>query len=150
MSAAQPACFSTGSTDSARTFTPRLSNSGLILASAPSSVVQMGVKSFGCEKIAPQESPSHSWRLIVPSLDSAVKSGAVSPIVKLIFGSVPETDSGTAIFRVGYAPKAYQSGWKCLSRATSETPGSTPGREPPAGRQGGAGNRLLTERSVQN
>src|ERR1700761_5582106 len=84
MSAAQPSCFSTGSTDSARIFTPRLSNSGLILAGAPGSVVQIGVKSFGCEKIAPQESPSHSWRLIVPSLDSAVKSGAVSPIVKLI------------------------------------------------------------------
>ena len=46
--------------------------------------MQIGVKSFGCEKSTPQESPSHSWKLTGPSLVSAVKSGAMSPIVKLI------------------------------------------------------------------
>ncbi len=57
----------------------RLSNSGLALENAPSSVVQTGVKSFGCEKRIPQLSPSQSWKLMVPSVVSAVKSGAVSP-----------------------------------------------------------------------
>ena len=57
----------------------RLSNSGLALEKAPSSVVHTGVKSLGCEKRIPQLSPSHSWKLMVPSVVSAVKSGAVSP-----------------------------------------------------------------------
>src|SRR5437763_12308474 len=61
------------------TLTLRRSNSGLRRAASPSSVVQTGVKSFGCEKRTPQLSPSHSWKLIVPSVVSAVKSGAVSP-----------------------------------------------------------------------
>ena len=46
--------------------------------------MQIGVKSFGCEKSTAQESPIQSWKLIAPSVVSAVKSGAVSPIVKLI------------------------------------------------------------------
>jgi hypothetical protein len=37
--------------------TLRLSNSGLILARWPSSVVHTGVKSFGCENSTHQESP---------------------------------------------------------------------------------------------
>ena len=40
-----------------------------------------GVKSFGCEKSTAHESPSHSWKWIVPSVVCASKSGAVSPIV---------------------------------------------------------------------
>ena len=56
----------------------RLSNSGLAFEKAPSSVVQTGVKSLGWER-TPQLSPSHSWKLMVPSVVSAVKSGAVSP-----------------------------------------------------------------------
>ena len=43
-----------------------------------------GVKARGCEKSTPHESPSHSWKLIVPSVVSASKSGAVSPIVRAI------------------------------------------------------------------
>ena len=35
---------------------------------APSSVVQTGVKSFGCETITAQLPPSHSWKLIRPSV----------------------------------------------------------------------------------
>ena len=62
------------------TLTLRLSNSGLSLATAPSSVVHTGVKSLGWLNKTPQESPSHSWKLIVPSVVSAVKSGAVSPM----------------------------------------------------------------------
>jgi enoyl-CoA hydratase len=42
-------------------------------------VVQTGVKSLGWENRMPQLSPSHSWKLMVPSVVSAVKSGAVSP-----------------------------------------------------------------------
>src|ERR1700755_3205207 len=76
MSAAHASCRSSGSTDRPITFTPRLSNSGLIFAMYPSSVVQIGVKSFGCENSTPHESPSQSWKLIFPSVVSAGKSGA--------------------------------------------------------------------------
>ncbi len=61
------------------TFTLRLSNSGFSAATRPSSVVQTGVKSLGCENSTAQLSPFHSWKLIVPSVVSAVKSGASSP-----------------------------------------------------------------------
>src|SRR6476661_5410270 len=64
--------------------TPRRSNSGLIFAMYPSSVVHTGVKSFGCENRTPHESPSQSWKLIRPSVVSASKSGAVSPICRAI------------------------------------------------------------------
>ena len=79
MSPAQPLWDSTGSTEIPMSLVFRLSNSGLALAKAPSSVVQTGVKSLGWENRIPQLSPSHSWKLIVPSVVSAVKSGAVSP-----------------------------------------------------------------------
>src|SRR5690348_15334603 len=62
----------------------RLSNSGLRRAMVPSSVVQTGVKSFGCENSTPQELPSQSWKRILPSVVSASKSGAVSPIANVI------------------------------------------------------------------
>ena len=61
------------------TFVLRLSNSGLSAATRPSSVVHTGVKSFGCENRTAQLSPFQSWKLIVPSVVSAVKSGASSP-----------------------------------------------------------------------
>ncbi len=54
----------------------RWSNSFLRPATAPSSVVQTGVKSFGCENRIAHPSPIHSWKLMVPSVVSAVKSGA--------------------------------------------------------------------------
>src|ERR1035438_9751333 len=73
-------CLSTGSTLSPISLTPRLSNSGLSLASAPSSVVQTGVKSFGCENTSAQLLPIQSWNLILPSVVSASKSGATAPI----------------------------------------------------------------------
>src|ERR1700722_15826676 len=57
----------------------RLANSSFSLATAPSSVVQTGVKSLGYENSTPHPSPSHSWKLTVPSVVSAVKSGASSP-----------------------------------------------------------------------
>ena len=65
-------------------FTFRRSNSGLIFAMYPSSVVHTGVKSFGCEKSTAHESPIQSWKLISPSVVWALKSGAVSLMVKLI------------------------------------------------------------------
>ena len=79
MSPAQPLWDSTESTERPISLVLRLSNSGLALENAPSSVVQTGVKSFGWENRIPQLSPSHSWKLMVPSVVSAVKSGAVSP-----------------------------------------------------------------------
>src|SRR4030081_2180005 len=78
-------CLSTGSTLSPISLTPRLSNSGFSLASAPSSVVQTGVKSLGCENSIAQELPIQSWNLIGPSVVFASKSGAVSPIANVIF-----------------------------------------------------------------
>src|SRR5215470_17914388 len=57
----------------------RLSNSDLSFATEPSSVVQTGVKSFGCENSIAHLSPIQSWNLIGPSVVSAVKSGAVAP-----------------------------------------------------------------------
>ena len=67
--------------------TPRWSNSGLIFAMYPSSVVHTGVKSFGCEKSTAHESPIQSWKPMRPSVVSASKSGAVSPICKPISDS---------------------------------------------------------------
>ena len=43
-----------------------------------------GVKSFGCENSTAHESPIQSWNRIVPSVVSASKSGAVSPIFSVI------------------------------------------------------------------
>ena len=79
MSSAHFSWFSVESTDRSMTLTPLRSNSGLIRARWPSSVVQIGVKSFGCEKGSAHESPIQSWNLILPSVVSASKSGAVSP-----------------------------------------------------------------------
>src|SRR5215469_17697966 len=80
MSSAHLEWRSTGSTESPISLTPRLSNSGFNLATAPNSVVQTGVKSFGCENNSAQEPPSQSWNLILPSVVSASKSGATAPI----------------------------------------------------------------------
>ena len=70
---ALPSCRVTRpeSTDRPMSFVLRRSNSALRAAKAPSSVVQTGVKSFGCENKMPQLSPSHSWKLMVPSVVSA-------------------------------------------------------------------------------
>src|SRR6516225_591585 len=80
MSSDHLACRSTGSTDKPISLTPRLSNSGFNFASAPSSVVQTGVKSFGWENSIAQLLPIQSWNLILPSVVSASKSGATAPI----------------------------------------------------------------------
>src|SRR5215475_10179947 len=80
MSSDHLAWRSTGSTERPISLTPRLSNSGFNLARAPSSVVQTGVKSFGCENKSAQLSPIQSWNLIFPSVFWASKSRAVAPI----------------------------------------------------------------------
>src|SRR6266700_5757763 len=80
MSLAHSECLVTGSTLKPISLTPRLSNSGFSFASAPSPVVQTGVKSFGCENNSAQEFPIQSWNLILPSVVSASKSGATAPI----------------------------------------------------------------------
>src|SRR6516225_10600528 len=76
--------LSIGSTDKPRILTPRLSNSGLSRAIVPSSVVQTGVKSFGCENSTAQLLPIQSWKRILPWVVSASKSGAVSLIARAI------------------------------------------------------------------
>ena len=80
MSAAHRLWSSTLSTLSPMTLQERFWNSALIFATSLSSVAQTGVKSLGCEKSMAQPSPIHSWKLTVPSLVSAVKSGASSLI----------------------------------------------------------------------
>src|SRR6266853_5163525 len=65
-----------------------LSNSGFSFAMYPSSVVHTGVKSFGCEKRIAHLSPIQSWKRIFPSVVSAVKSGASSPMRTAILTSV--------------------------------------------------------------
>src|SRR5919197_728390 len=87
MSSNHPLWLSIGSTDRPMIFTLRRSNSGLIFAMYPSSVVHTGVKSFGCENNTAQPSPTHSWKRIRPSVVSASKSGAVSPIFRAISSS---------------------------------------------------------------
>src|SRR6266480_732863 len=73
-------------------FTFLRSNSGFIFAMYPSSVVQTGVKSFGCENRMAQELPIQSWKRIGPSVVSASKSGAVSPIFICFFLRCCTTD----------------------------------------------------------
>ena len=60
MSFAHFAWSSTGSIERPMILVFRLSNSDLMRAMYPSSVVHTGVKSFGWEKSTPHESPSHS------------------------------------------------------------------------------------------
>jgi len=60
MSLAHLSWSETGSTEIARIFVLRRSNSGLIRAMYPSSVVQTGVKSFGWENSTVHESPIQS------------------------------------------------------------------------------------------
>src|SRR4029077_20625017 len=80
MSSDHLAWRSTGSTLRPISLTPRLSNSGFNFARAPSSVVQTGVKSLGCENSIAQPLPIQSWNLTLPSVVSASKSGATAPI----------------------------------------------------------------------
>src|SRR3954469_6569534 len=72
------------STERPMIFVFRLSNSGLICAMYPSSVVQTGVKSLGWEKRTAHESPIQSWNLLFPSVVSASRPGAVSPSCKVL------------------------------------------------------------------
>src|SRR5215212_6545272 len=80
MSAAHRPWLPTGSTLSPMILQLRLENSGSRPAIYPSSVVQTGVKSFGCENRTAQPSPIQSWKSIVPCVVSAVKFGLVSLI----------------------------------------------------------------------
>src|SRR5580658_5680783 len=89
MSLTQLLCESIGSTLTARTLVLRAANWSFSLATVPSSVVHTGVKSLGWENSTPHPSPSHSWKLTVPSVVSAVKSGAISPSwIAIVGGSL--------------------------------------------------------------
>src|SRR5262245_40381571 len=124
MSFAQPACLSMGSTERPMILTPRLSNSGLILAIYPSSVVQTGVKSLGCENSTAHLSPIQSWKRILPSVVSASKSGAVSLIARAIthlrrLGAIDfhPIYSGAPRCRPGFVPIASRYDDYCVSPA---------------------------------
>src|SRR3981189_2380318 len=67
MSLAHLLWSSTGSADRPMILVLRLSNSDFSLAMAPSSVVQTGVKSLGCENRIAHLSPIHLWKSIGPS-----------------------------------------------------------------------------------
>ena len=82
----------------------RFANSSRSPATVPSSVVHTGVKSFGCEKRIAQPSPIHSWKLIGPSVVSAVKSGAILLILSDI--PVPSVLGRQSVAASG-APTAY-------------------------------------------
>src|SRR5216684_1292129 len=75
---------STESTLRPITLVLRLSNSGLMRAMYPSSVVHTGVKSLGWEKRTAHWLPIHWWKSIGPWVVCAVKLGASSPIRKAI------------------------------------------------------------------
>src|SRR5688572_25341354 len=91
MSFAHFVWLATGSTLRPMTFVLRLSNSGFSFAMYPSSVVQTGVKSFGCEKRMAQPFPIQSWKLTFPWVVSAVKLGA-SALMRSDIGSSGERD----------------------------------------------------------
>src|SRR5438067_9414770 len=82
---------STESTLRPMIFVLRLSNSGLMRAMYPSSVLQTRVKSLRCEKRTAHWLPIHWWKSMGPSVVWAVKLGASSPIrnamgTTLLFG----------------------------------------------------------------
>src|SRR5487761_1155976 len=66
----------------------------------PSSVVQTGVKSLGCENRTAHESPIQSWKAILPWVVFASKSGAVLPIDRV---TVILLVSGWGAFRHAYS-----------------------------------------------
>src|SRR3984885_10124048 len=124
MSLAHLAWFSTGSTLRPMTLAPRLANSRSSPATAPSSVVQTGVKSFGWEKRTAQLSPIHSWKWIVPCVVSAVKSGATSLIRSDIF-DLPSVSYAHFVFELRSPGESAERkkptrlmrlGWVCAAR----------------------------------
>src|SRR5688500_550861 len=80
MSLAQRVWSSTGSAERPMILAFLLSNSAFIFAMVPSSVVQTGVKSLGWENRTAHPSPIHWWKSMRPSVVSAWKLGAVSPM----------------------------------------------------------------------
>src|SRR5687767_2644081 len=66
----------------------RFSYSGSSPARWPSSVGQTGLKFFGWEKRIAQPLPIHSWKLILPCVVSAVKSGTSLLILSAMTTSV--------------------------------------------------------------
>src|SRR6266850_276429 len=66
------------------------SNSAFRRASSVSSVEQTGVKSAGCEKSITQLSFAQSLKVISPCVVTAVKSGAMSPILGIPLTSLTE------------------------------------------------------------
>src|SRR5436189_4757230 len=104
----------TGSTESPMILVLRFSNSGLSPAMYPSSVVHTGVKSFGCENRIAHLSPIQSWKRMGPSVVSAVKSGASSPMRTGIFDLHCIEESGCPDVPRGNA---------CLPDQSFEAPG---------------------------
>src|SRR5258708_36184926 len=112
-------CDSALSTDNAIVFTLRFSNSPASFAVKPSSVVQTGVKSAGCENSTPQLSPSQSWNLMRPTLDSCSKSGAISPRRRLILQLLDCIRTFRASIRPRRAAKVQHTGGTVNNEPTS-------------------------------
>src|SRR5579864_5434742 len=121
MSLIHSLCDSALSTDKAIVFTLRFSNSPASLAVNPSSVVQTGVKSAGCENSTPQLSPSHSWNLMRPTLDSCSKSGAMSPRRRLmlqlldVFGHSVRAFARSASQKYSIRERRYTANQDCVT-----------------------------------
>src|SRR6516162_11283988 len=100
MSFAQREWLSTGSTLSPMILQLRFWNSGISPTIYPSSVVQTGVKSFGWENRIAHPSPIQSWKVTLPWVVSAVKSGTseliLNDMMPLLLTDAPcESWSGT-------------------------------------------------------
>src|SRR5690606_12304230 len=72
------------STEIAIAFTLRFLNSGSSFAVRPSSVVQTGVKSAGCENKTTHAAPAESWNLMGQIEVSCSKSGTETPKRQLV------------------------------------------------------------------
>src|SRR6185369_17563958 len=95
----------------------RFSNSGFKRATSPSSVVQTGVKSLGWENRMPQPLPRYSWNLILPSVESCSKSGAVSPSRRAMISSFCRLFETIFCWCRLFAGGAQMSQWTCQFRA---------------------------------
>src|SRR3990172_13019196 len=136
MSLAQALWSVTGSPLSPMILQLRFSNSGLRPARYPSSVVQTGVKSFGCENRIAQPLPIHLWKLIGPSVVWASKSGATSPSlsdmgVSFRHAALPRACDGAenpGVHRMPYCRSGFQGTLRPADPPVKCT--SEPGRAP--------------------
>src|SRR6185437_3520685 len=120
------------------------------------SVVQIGVKSFGCEKSTAHESPIQSWKLISPSVVSAVKFGAVSLSCNAMCSVPLEAVSEKVWIQNHNAPERpgipagsavpLDERAGLAEEGASSRPGVARGGQAPVGQSGAAEARIVEER----